>query len=146
MSPAVTTNSPGPKSFTLTKGFVNAICALLRGRKVEQRCLIRTELLYRLCRVFNPGADYKVNMVVKFYHNGDSGHAWLTRNGRMFLSPASSISLHKLTLMGESDKYRYYIKEENVHRWFDPGRKKALFADRKQPDRKQCPYQRYNAL
>ena len=60
-----------------------------------------------------------INVVLTFYCTGDKGHAWLTRNGRLFfLSDSTKVNSENLTVVGQTDKYIYYVKERNLQRWY----------------------------
>ena len=61
---------------------------------------------------------YKINIVLTFYPTGTRGHAWVTRNGKKFLLPNRSIVMSKLNMIGENEKYRYYVKDSNLKRMF----------------------------
>ena len=64
-------------------------------------------------------AEYRINVVLTFYCTGDKGHAWLTRNGReLFPSDAAKVDMESLTVVGQTDKYIYYVKAGNLQRWY----------------------------
>lgn len=88
---------------------------------VKNKCLFLSEIIYRLFRLVDRRGDYKINVVVTFYPSGDRGHAWVTRNGHDFLLPNPTIVMSSLSVVGENTKYRYYVKDRNVGRWFDKG-------------------------
>lgn len=92
---------------------------MLRGQKVDQPCLLRSELGYLLLHAIDPWAEYRINVVLAFYNKGDKGHAWLTRNGRLlFHIDYDKVKLSEITVVGRTDKYIYYIKERNLHNWY----------------------------
>lgn len=103
----------------LWRKMLTAAGALLSGRKPDQPCLLKSELLYALLSPLDPFGTYRVNLVVTFYCTGDRGHAWLSRNGRPLPASSSVDSHEKLTLIGETTKYRYLIKESNLRKWYD---------------------------
>lgn len=96
---------------------------MLTGRKVDQPCLLRSELGYLLLHAVDPWAEYRINVVLAFYSKGDKGHAWLTRNGRLlFHIDSDKVKFSELTVVGNTDKYTYYIKERNLHNWYSASR------------------------
>ena len=99
----------------MAKACINLIC----GRRVDQPCLLKAELLYGLLSTVNPTGEYKVNLVVTFYCTGDRGHAWLSRNGKPLPASSAVPAADRLTLIGETDKYRYLVKESNLQKWLD---------------------------
>lgn len=107
------------KATPLWKKMAGALKALLTGRRVDQPCLLRAEIMYGLLRIVDRRPDYRINLVLTFYCSGDKGHAWLTRDGKPFLKADRKVNVEDFTLMGESGKYRYYIKESNIRKWYD---------------------------
>lgn len=93
--------------------------SFLLGQKIDQPCLLKSEMLYFLLSLFDRKGDYRVNLVVTFYCTGDRGHAWLTRNGKPFPASAGVDAGETLTLVGENHKYRYLVKESNLQKWLD---------------------------
>lgn len=92
---------------------------MLTGQKVDQPCLLRSEVGYLLLHAMDWRAEYRINVVLTFYCTGDKGHAWLTRNGRVFfLSDSTKVNSENLTVVGQTDKYIYYVKERNLQRWY----------------------------
>lgn len=92
---------------------------MLTSQKVDQPCLLRSELGYLLLHAIDWRAEYRINVVLTFYCTGDKGHAWLTRNGRVFfLSDSMKVNSENLTVVGQTDKYIYYVKERNLQRWY----------------------------
>lgn len=92
---------------------------MLTGQKVDQPCLLRSELGYLLLHAVDWRAEYRINVVLAFYSKGDKGHAWLTRNGRvLFNIDSDKVKFSELTVVGCTDKYIYYIKERNLHNWY----------------------------
>lgn len=107
------------KTVPLWRKIAKAAGDLLIGRRIEQPCLLRAEILYGLLRLIDRYGDYRINMVVTFYCTGDKGHAWLTRDGKFLFKADKDVSVDDFTFMGEAGRYRYYIKESNLHRWYD---------------------------
>lgn len=107
------------RQIPLGRKFLRAAISLFRGRRIDQPCLLKSEVLYYLMRLIKPGNDYRVNLIVTFYCSGDKGHAWLSRNGQPLFRSDIPIAADRLTLLGETDRYRYYIKESNLHKWYD---------------------------
>lgn len=104
---------------SLWKKAVIGIWHMLTGQKVDQPCLLRSELGYMLLHAVDPWADYRINVVLAFYNKGNKGHAWLTRNGRiLFHIDSDKVKFSELTIVGNTDKYTYYIKERNLHNWY----------------------------
>lgn len=78
---------------------------------LNNRCLVLSELVYGLFHIVDRWADYKVNIVLSVNGTAIGGHAWVTRNERNFLN--HSVPMERLQLVGATDKYRYYIKEND---------------------------------
>lgn len=92
---------------------------MLTGRKVDQPCLLLSEFGYLLLHAMDWRAEYRINVVLTFFCTGDKGHAWLTRNGReLFPSDAAKVDMESLTVVGQTDKYIYYVKAGNLQRWY----------------------------
>ena len=90
-----------------------------RKRKKLKRslqCLTVSEIIYGFFHAIDKIGIYKINIVLTFYPTGTRGHAWVTRNEKKFLLANHSIVMSKLSMIGENDKYRYYVKESNLNR------------------------------
>ena len=85
----------------------------------EGRPAVSAAVGYLLLHAIDWRAEYRINVVLTFYCTGDKGHAWLTRNGRVFfLSDSMKVNSENLTVVGQTDKYIYYVKERNLQRWY----------------------------
>lgn len=62
--------------------------------------------------------NYKINIVLTFYPAGERGHAWVTRNNKKFLLRNRSIETSKFCVIGENQKYRYFIKNSNLKKMY----------------------------
>lgn len=91
---------------------------IIPSRSKLHNCLTISEIIYKIFHTIDKYGDYKINIVLTFYPYGDRGHAWVSRNGKKFLLANKSIILSKLSVIGENEKYRYYIKDRNIERMF----------------------------
>ena len=89
-----------------------------KKQKQSHQCLTVSEIIYGFFHAIDKTGIYKINIVLTFYPTETRGHAWVTRNGRKFLLANHSIIMSKLSMIGENEKYRYYVKENNLNRMF----------------------------
>ena len=75
---------------------------------LKHKCYYRSLLLYRLCSFFDRKANYKINIYMQCSQI-PFGHAWLTRNGRSFISGIKQPLPFVLEQIGESNRYIFWI-------------------------------------
>ena len=73
-------------------------------------CRIKSEFVYAICKKLHLKGDFRINILHKMHgiviHQ--RGHAWVTCNNKdLFLTP--SYRPHKMSKIGENDKYCYWI-------------------------------------
>lgn len=86
--------------------------------KRYHKCLILSEIVYFFARIFDRKHNYRINIIVTFYGDRDKGHAWVTRDGKDFMITNPTVIPSKYTEIGSSEKYRYFVKESNLHRLY----------------------------
>ena len=74
----------------------------------KHKCYYRSLLLYNVCRFFDYKSKYRINIVMHCTDNA-WGHAWLTRNGKTFLTPNQNVLPFVLQKVGENKRYIYWI-------------------------------------
>ena len=77
-------------------------------KNVPNKCLVLSEIIYGLFHAIDKFGDYRINIVMDFCSEYAQGHAWVTRNGKMFLLSNPSIVSSCLLRLGEDKKYIYY--------------------------------------
>ena len=86
------------------KGFIN----LAFNRKSPNRCLVISELVYKVFHAVDKFGDYRINIVMDFCSEYAQGHAWVSRNGKNFLISSRSIDSSLLAELGGDGKYLYF--------------------------------------
>lgn len=84
---------------------------MIMRQNIPNRCLAVSELIYSLFHIIEFWSDYKINILLIVGEESTIGHAWVTRNGRKFLSPEHKIS-RKIVEVGRNGKYVYYVNEK----------------------------------
>lgn len=83
---------------------------MIMRQNIPNRCLAVSELIYSFFHIIDFWSDYRVNILLIVEDESTIGHAWVTRNGRKFLSPEQKIS-SKIVEVGRNGKYVYYVNE-----------------------------------
>lgn len=76
-------------------------------------CRWKSELVFRICKGLHLRGDFKINIIhfVRGEEMRPRGHAWVTRNGKeLYITPA--YRPEKMILIGENDKYKYWVSEK----------------------------------
>ncbi len=83
----------------------------MRLFKINNACLKKSRFVYWICKTLRLKGDFKINIYLKYYDDGrpDTGHAWLTRDGKDFAFAFKSLPF-KLEKIGENEKYVYWTK------------------------------------
>lgn len=87
---------------------IKRIINIILKKDEPNRCLAISEIIYKLFHSIDKFSDYKINIVMDFSSEYAQGHAWVTRNGKMFLIPNPSVNPVYLTILGGDEKYVYY--------------------------------------
>ena len=85
------------------------VLRVVLGRRVKGRCLVISEAVYSVFGRLNPKADYRINIVLRKAEAFGIGHAWVTRDGKDFLSHLPTADRTGLSYIGENTKYRFYV-------------------------------------
>lgn len=74
----------------------------------QHKCLYRSLLLYWICRFFDRKAAYQINIMMRCFQK-DAGHAWVTRNGKIFYMHKYKLCPFVLEKIGENNKYVFWL-------------------------------------